>query len=185
MDRIWLTGFRSYELGVSGAKDPKLTIIKYAIRRLLLSEIADGAEWLITGGQLGIEQWAIETALALEDDGQRLQIALMTPFEKFGAQWNEGNQEKLTQLKTTVDFTAAVSRGDYSGPSQLRSYQQFMLEHTDGAIIFYDDEATESKARYDYEAAKAYSDGHDYPVRLIDFDRLQDFATEYQESLWN
>ena len=40
-----------------------------------------GADWLITGGQMGIEQWAIEVALDLQaTDYPEFQIALMTPF---------------------------------------------------------------------------------------------------------
>lgn len=180
-----MTGFRSYELGVVGTKDPKLAVMKYAIKRLLHAEIVDGAEWLITGGQLGIEQWSIEAAHEMIDDGERIKTALMTPYSGFGSQWNEANQQKLTQLKGVVDFSAPVTQGDYSGPSQLRTYQSFMLAHTDGAIIFFDQDAPESKASYDYEVAQKFAETHDYPIKLIDFDRLQDFANEYQESLWD
>ena len=66
MDRIWITGFRNYELGIFNNKDPKLTIINFAINKLLTNAIYDDCNWLITGGQLGIEQWAIEEALNLK-----------------------------------------------------------------------------------------------------------------------
>lgn len=186
MDRIWMTGFRSYELGVNGAKDPKLAVIKFAIERLLRTSIEDGADWLITGGQMGIEQWAIEVALDLQaTDYPEFQIALMTPFAKFGAQWNENNQEKLSQLKSRVNFSSTVHQGDFGGRAQMQAYQRFMLTHTDKGIIFFDEEATESKARYDDTAMREYSENFDYPVTRIDLDRLQDYATEYQDSQWD
>ena len=185
LHRIWITGFRSYELGVMGTKDPKLMVIKYALRKILENAIQDGTDWLITGGQLGIEQWAIEVALELRDEAYpEFQIALMTPFSKFGSQWNEANAEKLTQLKSSVNFTSAVSQGDFAGRNQMVTYQNFMLTHTDEAVIFFDEEATESKARYDDVAIHDFAENHDYPVRRVDLDRLQDYATEYQETLW-
>lgn len=185
LHRIWITGFRSYELGVMGTKDPKLMVIKYALRKILENAIQDGADWLITGGQLGIEQWAIEVALELRDEAYpEFQIALMTPFSKFGSQWNEANAEKLTQLKSSVNFTSAVSQGNFAGRNQMVTYQNFMLTHTDEAVIFFDEEATESKARYDDVAIHDFAENHDYPVRRVDLDRLQDYATEYQETLW-
>ena len=64
------------------------------------------------------------------------------------------------------------------------TYQNFMLTHTDEAVIFFDEEATESKARYDDDAIHDFAENHDYPVRRVDLDRLQDYATEYQETLW-
>ena len=42
LHRIWITGFRSYELGVMGTKDPKLMVIKYALRKILENAIQDG-----------------------------------------------------------------------------------------------------------------------------------------------
>ena len=64
MQRIWVTGYRNYELGTFGDKDPKITVIKYAIKNYLRQLLEDGQlDWVITGGQLGVEQWTVETAL--------------------------------------------------------------------------------------------------------------------------
>lgn len=181
MDRIWITGFRNYELGIFNNKDPKLTIINFAINKLLTNAIYDDCNWLITGGQLGIEQWAIEEALNLKQTKfPDFQIALMTPFIDFGKNWKAEKQEKLTTLKQSVDFSSSVFNTPYKGPKQLKAYQQFMLDHTDRAIIFYDREAENARARFDYQAMENYASEHNYPFMLIDLDRLQDYADEYQ-----
>lgn len=180
MNRVWITGFRSFELGIMGSHDPKKQVIDFALKKVLEDSLSDSDDWLITGGQLGIEQWAIEAALQLEDQDEKIKVALMTPFTTFGEQWNEANQAKLAELKGLVDFTAAVNQGGYRDASQLKKYQRFMLEHTDEAIIFFDESATESKVRFDYQAAKQFAQDHDYSVRLIDFDRLQDWANELE-----
>lgn len=42
MKRLWVTGYRSYELGVFSDKDPKLTVIKYALSNYLKSLLEEG-----------------------------------------------------------------------------------------------------------------------------------------------
>lgn len=182
MSRIWITGFRGFELGIFNNKDPKRQVIIFALQKLLRNEIEDGADWLITGGQMGIEQFAIEAALELKPQYPEFRVALMTPFKNFGGQWKEANQTNLMKLKTQVDFTNSVSQLPYKGPQQLHDYQNFMLAHTEKAIIFYDQQAEESKARYDFEAAKRATESQNYELTVVDFDRLQEFADEYQES---
>lgn len=83
MTRLWITGFRSFELGIFGNQDPKVTVIKFALEKLLKRALDEGLEWVITGGQLGIDQYALETANALRLDNPLLKTALMTPFIDF------------------------------------------------------------------------------------------------------
>ena len=78
MDRIWMTG-HAVMSWVNGAKDLSLLWLN-----LPLSDFGKRdsrwSGWLITGGQLGIEQWAIEVALELQATNYpEFQIALMTP----------------------------------------------------------------------------------------------------------
>lgn len=182
MERLWITGFRQHELGVFKEKDPKVTIIKYALKKVIQNALDNGATWLIVGGQSGIETWSIEVALELQPNYPEFQIALMTPFTDFGSNWKEERQTKLTQLKSQVNFTQSVSQEKYKDPTQLKQFQRFMLEHTDQAVIFYDEIAENASVRYDVWAAKRYQEIVDYPIKYVDFERLQDYATEYQEN---
>ncbi|MBW1605592.1 DUF1273 domain-containing protein [Lactobacillus sp. Sy-1] len=182
MKRLWITGYRSYELGVFDDNDPKLTVIKVVLRDLITSAIESGYNWIITGGQMGIEQWTIEVASELKAQyPSEFQIALMTPFTEFGNQWNERNQLKLKAVQAKADFAATVSNQPYRTPQQLRNYQEFMLKHTDGAAMIYDVEK-QGKGQYDYQAIHNYMQDHDYQLRMIDFDDLQEAANEYQEN---
>ncbi len=181
MNRIWITGFRDYELGIFNNKDPKLTVINYALNKILTNAINDGCEWLITGGQLGIEQWAVEQALQLKETTfPEFKIAMMTPFIDFGKNWKETKQLKLNALKEGVDFNSSVFNTPYKNPQQLKDYQNFMLAHTENSVIFYDTEVPNSRAKFEYNAMQNHANNHEYPVRLIDFERLQEYADEYQ-----
>lgn len=179
MQRLWITGYRNYELNTFGDKDPKIKLIKLLIEKRLIDLLEnDQLDWLITGANLGIEQWACEVAISLREK-YPLHVSIIIPYEEFANRWNETNQNKFLTLKSQVDFFAATSNQAYQSPVQLRNYQNFMLLHTDGAMMIYDPE-TPGKPKFDYTAIKNFQEENEYPLELIEFYDLQDFAEEYQ-----
>ncbi|EEI23683.1 hypothetical protein B2D45_01505 [Lactobacillus hilgardii] len=182
VSRLWITGYRSYELGVFKDDDPKRKVIDYVLTNELRQAIIDGTDWIISGGQLGVEQWALEAANYLKSEyPDEFQTSMMLPFAEFGNNWNEKNQLKLQKLRQSVDFSASVSQQPYHSPQQLRNYQEFMLNHTDQVIMIYDLD-NPGKSQYDFDKIKEFADSHPYPYRLITFDDLQNAADEYQEN---
>lgn len=180
MERLWLTGYRSYELSVFSDTEPKVEVIKYVLTKRLQYEIENnGLKWLITGGNLGVEQWAIEVALKLRED-YPLKVALITPYDQFEHNWKEDKQIKFSQLRAKVDFFATVSKQPYQNFMQLKNYQTFMLGHTDYAMLVYDLEH-EGKPKYDYSAMTREDATRDYPVSLIDFYELEEGGNDLAE----
>lgn len=185
MKRLWTTGYRAYELSVFDEKNPKVAVIKDVLQKQLRYQLDSTSEdfWLITGPQMGVERWSIESALAIKDDYPQLKIALMEPYADFAARWNENNQARLAAVKAQVDFAGRVSEKKYESPEQLRAYQNFMLHYTDGALLIYDSER-EGKTVWDWRAINRYREQNaDYSMRMIDFDELQEAAEEYSERL--
>ena len=185
MKRLWTTGYRAYELGVFDEKDPKVAVIKDVLQKQLRYQLDSTSEdfWLITGPQMGVERWSIESALTIKVDYPQLKIALMEPYADFAARWNENNQASLAAIKAQVDFAGRVSEKKYESPEQLRAYQNFMLHYTDGALLIYDPER-EGKTVWDWRAINRYREQNaDYSMRMIDFDELQEAAEEYSERL--
>ena len=181
MQRLWVTGYRSYELNVFGDRDPKITVIKYALKNYFINLLENGElDWIITGANLGVEQWTAEVGIELS---QRypVRVSMMIPYEGFANRWNENNQAKFINLKEKVDFFASTSDKPYQSPVQLRNYQNFMIQHTDSAMMIYDPEHP-GKPKYDYNLIQKYQETKDYPLDLIDFYDLQDAAEEYQEN---
>lgn len=178
--RLWVTGYRNYELGTFGDQDPKIRVIKFALKQALKTQLDEGLEWVITGGQLGIEQWVVSVVQELKRDYPNLKVAMMLPFKNFGGQWQSKNQEKLHDLIAQSDFAESVSAQEYQGSEQLRAYQQFMLSHTDGALLIYDADYP-GKTQFDSQIIQAYQKKTPYPLTQIDMMALQDYATEYEE----
>lgn len=179
--RLWITGYRAYELNVFGAQDPKLKVLKTSLKNTLTQFLDEGLNWLITGGQLGVEQWSVEVALTLKPLYPEFKIAMMLPFTDFGSQWNDNNKAQLAALRQHVDFSDAVSQAPYQKPAQLQGYTRFMTTHTDAAVIVYDPEFP-GKPQWDYRAAEDMANRRDYPVTLITMDDLQETSEELAEA---
>lgn len=104
MQRLWVTGYRGYELNVFGDCDPKITVIKYALKNYLVSLLDDGRlDWIITGANLGVEQWAAEVGIELGTK-YPVRTSMMIPYEEFANRWNESNQAKFLNLKEKLIF---------------------------------------------------------------------------------
>lgn len=174
MTSVLVTGYREFDLGISGNKDPRLPIIKEAIKRDLIRLIEDGADWLVFTGNLGFEYWALEVAKDLQADYD-IHLATILAFEDQGSQWNEANQAKLAAFKSLDFFKACFP--SYENPSQLKSYNQFLLENTDGAYLFYDPEM-ETKLKYLYQMM---TNQGQYFIRKLNFDDLNEIAETFYD----
>ncbi|QNQ80413.1 DUF1273 domain-containing protein [Lactobacillus sp. PV034] len=182
MKRLWVSGYRSYELGIFNQKDKKIEVIKYALRKYFLQKLESAdLDWIISGPNLGVEQWALEEGVSLRSD-YSVHVSMISPYLDFSKRWNENNQLAFNKLKDKVDFFGATSNSPYQNPGQLRNYQNFMLQHTDEALLIYDPEHP-GKTKYDYDLIKKFQDNHAYQLTLLDFYDLQDLAEEYEESL--
>ncbi|MFD1485211.1 DUF1273 domain-containing protein [Lacticaseibacillus baoqingensis] len=180
-ERLWLSGYRAWELNVYGDHDPKLKVLKYSLKIQLQQALDEGMQWLITGGELGIEQWGIEVALGLKADYPELQIAMMLPYAEFGHQWQAENQERLAKRRSQVDFARETSTQPYTQPAQLSGYNRFMAQHTDGALFYYDQDFP-GKPQYAYKAAQAEANRRDYAVRTVTMPDLEDVGRELAEA---
>ena len=174
MVSVLVVGYKAFDLGIFGDKDQRLKIIKAAIRRDLIYLLENGMKWLVFTGNLGFEAWVLEVAKELQEE-YNFQLATIFIFENQGENWNEANQEKLANFKN-VDFIK-YAYPSYENPSQFRTYNQFLLESTDGAYLFYDEE-NETKLKYLYRMMK---ENEQYHIKKLTFDDLNELAENFSE----
>mgnify|MGYP000905873387 FL=1 len=174
MVSVLVVGYKAFDLGIFGDKDQRLKIIKAAIRRDLIYLLENGMKWLVFTGNLGFEVWVLEVAKELQEE-YNFQLATIFIFENQGENWNEANQEKLANFKN-VDFIK-YAYPSYENPSQFRTYNQFLLESTDGAYLFYDEE-NETKLKYLYRMMK---ENEQYHIKKLTFDDLNEMAENFSE----
>ena len=174
MVSVLVVGYKAFDLGIFGDKDQRLKIIKAAIRRDLIYLLENGMKWLVFTGNLGFEVWVLEVAKELQEE-YNFQLATIFIFENQGENWNEVNKEKLANFKN-VDFIK-YAYPSYENPSQFRTYNQFLLESTDGAYLFYDEE-NETKLKYLYRMMK---ENEQYHIKKLTFDDLNELAENFSE----
>ena len=116
----------------------------------------------------------MEVAQELRED-YNFKIATIFLFEDQGKNWNEGNQAKLADFKQ-VDFVK-YAYPSYQNPSQFREYNQFLLQNTDGAYLFYDEE-NETNLKYLYREMK---NQEQYFIKKLTFDDLNEVAEIFSE----
>ena len=175
MHTALVLGYSAFDLGVFNEKDIRLKIIKKAIRRDLERLAEEGLQWLVFTGSLGFEHWVLEVAKEIKDD-YGFQLATIFDFETHGSNWNEASQIKLSDFKQ-ADFIK-YAYPSYEHKSQLRDYQIFLLENTDGAYLFYDQE-NETKLRFFYELMKKKDN---YITKRLTFEDLNEIAENFSEN---
>ncbi|QTH48773.1 MULTISPECIES: DUF1273 domain-containing protein [Streptococcus] len=175
MNSILVIGYRHTDLGIFSDKDPKLAIIKKAIREDLIRLLEEGVTWFIFTGNLGFEYWCLEVLRDLQEEGYECQLATLFLFENHGETWNEANQIKLAQFKS-VDFIKMIYPR-YENPSQFRQYNQFLVDNTDGVYLFYDTE-NETNLKHLYQEILR-KEG--YSRKTLTFERLNEVAENFEE----
>ncbi|KAF1296037.1 hypothetical protein BAU15_12185 [Enterococcus sp. JM4C] len=169
---LYLTGYRSFEVGVFKDKDPKIQVIKKVLKEALRYYAENGLEWVLTSGNLGVELWGAEVVSELKSDFPDLNLGIIFPFSEFGSQWNETNQAKLQMVKQLADYVNSTSHQPYKAPDQLRNHTSFLLEHSNGTLMVYDKEFP-GKPKFFVEAAEKFSENSPYLIHLITMDDLQ------------
>ncbi|WP_430618081.1 DUF1273 domain-containing protein [Enterococcus sp. DIV1054d] len=169
---IYVSGYRSFELGVFQEKDPKIKVIKNVLKKEIRQLTEEGLEWVISSGNLGVELWVTEVVAELKQEYPELHLGIIYPFAEFGSNWNETNQENKMLAEQVADYVESVSHLPYKNPNQLKNHTQFLLTHTDGTLLIYDPEYI-GKTDYFLRDAKKMQEVKPYEIHLISMDDLQ------------
>ncbi|WP_082234029.1 SLOG family protein [Halobacillus massiliensis] len=176
MKTIVVTGYKPIELGIFKHDDPKIQIIKEAIKKRILSFIDDGGEWVIVSGQMGVELWTAEVVLDLKSEYD-IFLGIIPPFLNQQQRWPEHLQAIYEETREQADFYKPVYEKEYEGPYQFRARDQFLVEHSNGCLLLYDED-TPGSPQYFLKLVYQYKQHHDYLVSFITPLDLEDTAEE-------
>ncbi|TDQ41477.1 SLOG family protein [Aureibacillus halotolerans] len=154
-------GYKPFELGIFQPSHQGIPVIKETLRQKMIGMIEQGTEWFVSSGQSGVELWGLEVAEDLKKTAYpSLQTALLPPFIGWEEKWNEVEQEAFRKLFHEVDFCRYITDRPYESPAQLRVKNQFIVQHTSGMLLLYDEDH-EGTPKYMLHAAKQQEQ---YPV---------------------
>lgn len=177
---ILLSGYKSHELGIWDAKNPGIQIIKTAIEKQLRALIEEGLEWVIIGGQHGVELWGAEVVLDLKEEFPNLKLGVLTPFLEQEKNWKEERKEQYERIMAEADFVEAVSKKPYMAPWQFKARDEFSLHNTEALLLVYDEEK-EGSPKFLKAAAGKRAESGEYFIMSITMYDLQTIAEEIQE----
>ena len=180
MSNFYITGYRSYELGIIGHKDVKITYIrKYLLKEMELL-INNGVDWFVFGGQTGIEFYAFQCVNELKEIYPNIKTAVLLPFANFGDNFQGESARNLTEYKEKADFITSISKQPYFSPRQLQAHTQFILRKTQGTWMLYDSFEQKGKTEYFYQDAYKYQENnHNYQMLVQTFDDLNQSFEEF------
>lgn len=149
-----VTGYKPHEIGIFNDSHPGLKYIKLALKKNIISLLEDdGLEWVLISGQLGVEMWAAEVVIELQESYPNLKLAVITPFLEQEENWKEEKQEYYQFILAQADFVDSITKKKYEDPSQFRSKNQFFINKSDGLLILFDEE-TGGTPKYMLEMAR-------------------------------
>ncbi len=95
---------------------------------------------MILSGQPGVETWAAETVIDLQDLYPELKFAVITPFQEQEKNWNEAKKEAYQFILAHADYSVSLTKRPYEAPWQFIERDKFLLRNSDGILIVYDEE---------------------------------------------
>lgn len=78
---IYVSGYRSFELGVFKENDPKIQVVKNVLKKELHQLAEEGLEWVLVSGNLGVELWAVQIVAELKEEYPRERSSLDRFFD--------------------------------------------------------------------------------------------------------
>lgn len=162
MKILTVTGYKPMELNIFKEDDPRIEFIKRALQKRLIAFAEDGLEWVLISGQMGVEMWAAEVVLDLQESWD-LKVAIFPPFENQESRWPEQIQEKYQTLLAAADFYKPIYQGDYKGAYQFKAKNMWLVDKSDGCLLLMDEEFPGS-TKFFHQASEA---ANDYPITYI------------------
>ena len=181
IQRIYVTGYQSYELGIFSEQDPRVQVIKNVLKKELTALIENGLEWVMISGSLGTEIWTGQVVKELKQEYPEIKLAVIFPFEEFGNNWKEHNQLLLSELIQTADYVDSVSHQPYQNPQQFKNHVNFLLQHTEAALLVYDTEYP-GKSKFFLADVEKFQEQNPYDLLTITMDDLEN-SSDFGDSV--
>lgn len=178
---LYITGYKSYELGIFNNDAKEVTFLKQFISQKLSHYIDEGLEWVLIQGQIGIELWAAECVIELKREYPDLKLVIITPFLDHFSKWNEHNQLQYQTIVEHCDYQNSIYQQPYDGPYQFQQADQFMLDHTDLTILIYDEEQ-EASPKFFKRKLVDFAEKTNYTCDIVTFDEITSFINDLQWS---
>lgn len=156
VDTVCFTGHRPSKL-----KRYDTSWIEARLSDAVIRAADKGVHTFISGGALGIDQWAMEIVLVIRGRGLPIELVVARPFPSQDAVWLKDMKLHYAGLLAQANKVVDVSPDPYT-PGKMHARNRWMVDHSDALIAVWNgsDGGTASTVRYAESKGK--------PVLLID-----------------
>ena len=136
MKTLCFTGHRPQKMGGFG-NSPKVQSIKKALREEIILSLKEGYERFISGGALGVDQWAIEILIDLKKEYPNLKIVIARPFPSQDKIWPEDSRKHFIKLCQQSDEVVDVNPDPFTS-WKMQARNDYMINLSSRVIAVFD-----------------------------------------------
>lgn len=108
--------------------------ISYFLRMAIVYLYNMGYRNFISGGALGVDQWAAEEVWKLKNSHDvDINLVIARPFPSQDIKWNERDRQIFTQICDRADHVVDVSPDPYA-PWKMHARNAYMVNHSSAVI---------------------------------------------------
>ena len=141
---VCFTGHRPQKLGGS-EQTPIADFVKRSLRDAIERAIKRRIDTFISGGALGVDQWAAEIvlgirALKIKESYLResnIKLIVAQPFPSQSAKWPQDARRRYDKILQKADRIVAVSDDPYAA-WKMQKRNEWMVDNSDAVIAIWD-----------------------------------------------
>ncbi len=134
---VAFTGHRPEKLGGYRPGNPTEVRIRTVLKEIVARAIAKGYTRFISGGALGVDQWAAEAVLAARKEHPGLELVIAVPFEGQEALWNAGDRERYQRILESADAVRIIC-GGRPAAWKYQKRNEWMVDNADVLVAVWD-----------------------------------------------
>ena len=137
LKRCAFTGYRPAKMpfGYDEA-DPRCIEFKVRLRDTIEALIGEGYAHFISGGALGMDMFAAEAVLELQEKYPWIILEMVSPFDAQADRWNDEYRMRHDRLFAAADIVTATGH-EYTKACMFRR-NRYMVENADLLLAAYD-----------------------------------------------
>lgn len=139
---ISFTGHRPNSLGGYNVNDPLNLKIIAALQEAIVKQIQKGNKRFISGGALGVDQWAAVAVLHAKTrlHQKDVHLTIARPFPEQDAVWPNRSKDEFRRICKMADVVTDVSPGPYAA-WKMQKRNEWMVDNSDIVIAVFNGSA--------------------------------------------
>jgi len=133
---ICFTGHRPDRLG-GYASNPVQTWAKKELRSIIEKAINKDMKWFVSGGALGVDQWAAEIVIEIKKQGKPANLCIAKPFPAQASRWKEEAKAAYNNIVRKSDKIIEVSEGGFAA-WKMHKRNRWMVNHSKYVVAVWD-----------------------------------------------